>query len=133
LPKSIKTDVINAGGAWEDSPALVDQAIIPPEFPGIWTPFPQDSSRKWPKGAIPGAAPLGFTHPRGRRLPTPCNAGRHSGFLLNNQLLELCKLALLRRNNIAFHTREHPYFAGKSPAQADCERKSPLCLPISSV
>jgi len=39
--------------------------------------------------------------------------------------LSYANLTLLRRNNITFHTREHPYFAGKSPAQADYERKSP--------
>jgi uncharacterized protein YjiS (DUF1127 family) len=39
--------------------------------------------------------------------------------------LSYANSALLRRNNIAFHTRDDAYFAGKSPAQADCERKSP--------
>ena len=32
--KSIKTDVINAGGAWEDSPVVVDQGIITSRNPG---------------------------------------------------------------------------------------------------
>ena len=32
--KSIRTDVINAGGAWEDSPVVVDQGIITSRNPG---------------------------------------------------------------------------------------------------
>ncbi len=32
--KSIKTDVINAGGAWEDSPVVTDQGIITSRNPG---------------------------------------------------------------------------------------------------
>jgi protease I len=32
--KSIKTDVINAGGAWKDSPVVVDQGIITSRNPG---------------------------------------------------------------------------------------------------
>ena len=32
--KSIKTDVLNAGGKWEDSPVVVDQGIITSRNPG---------------------------------------------------------------------------------------------------
>lgn len=32
--KSIKTDVINAGGAWEDSPVVTDQGLITSRNPG---------------------------------------------------------------------------------------------------
>ena len=32
--KSIKTDVINAGGVWEDSPVVVDQGLITSRNPG---------------------------------------------------------------------------------------------------
>ncbi|MBV8924018.1 MAG: DJ-1/PfpI family protein, partial [Bradyrhizobium sp.] len=32
--KSIKTDVINAGGKWEDSPVVVDQGVITSRNPG---------------------------------------------------------------------------------------------------
>jgi protease I len=32
--RSIKTDVINAGAKWEDSPVVVDQGVITPRQPG---------------------------------------------------------------------------------------------------
>src|SRR6185312_1741714 len=32
--KSMKTDVINAGAAWEDSPVVVDQGVITSRNPG---------------------------------------------------------------------------------------------------
>jgi len=32
--KSMKTDVINAGGAWEDSPVVVDEGVITSRNPG---------------------------------------------------------------------------------------------------
>jgi putative intracellular protease/amidase len=75
--KSIRTDVINAGGAWEDSPVVVDQGIITSRNPGDLDAFPRKSSRKWSKDAIPSAAPPSFRLPRGRWLATPRAAGCH--------------------------------------------------------
>jgi uncharacterized protein YjiS (DUF1127 family) len=123
--KSTKTDLMNAGGAWEGSRVVVDQGIITSRKPGIWMPFPRKSSRKWSKDAIPSAAPPSFRHPRGRRLPTRSNAGCHFGFFLKDQLLVLCKFRIAAAQQYCFSYAGSSLFCGQITGASRVRKKEP--------
>jgi protease I len=48
--KSIKTDVINAGGKWQDSPVVVDEGLVTSRFPGDLDAFSEKIAEEISEG-----------------------------------------------------------------------------------
>jgi DJ-1/PfpI family len=59
--KSIKTDVINAGGKWEDSQVVVDKGVITSRNPGDLEAFSAKIIEEIVEGNTPSAARLKAT------------------------------------------------------------------------